>query len=133
MIQHLHIPGTPTPSGPYTPAVRAGDFLFLSGQVAIDPATNELVVGATAQQTRATLQNIQRLLEGCGARLEDVFKCSVLLLDAADFQEMNAVYAEFFPLAKPARTTVAATLMDARLRVEIECIAYLGNASNPNV
>jgi len=54
----------------------------------------------------------------------------VLLLDAADFQEMNAVYAEFFPLAKPARTTVAATLMDARLRVEIECIAYLGNASN---
>lgn len=129
MIEHLHILGTPAPRGPYTPAVRAGDFLFLSGQVAIDPATNEFVPGTTAQQTRATLNNIQSLLEGCGARLEDVVKCSVFLLDAADFQEMNVVYAEFFPLAKPARTTVTAALMDARLRVEIECIAYLGGAS----
>ena len=133
MIEHLHIPGTPAPRGPYTPAVRAGDFLFLSGQVAIDSVTNEFVAGSTAQQTRATLQNVQRLLEGCGARLEDVVKCSVFLLDAADFQEMNAVYAEFFPVAKPARTTVTATLMDARLRVEIECLAYLGNASSQNL
>jgi 2-iminobutanoate/2-iminopropanoate deaminase len=128
MIEHMHIPGAPAPRGPYTPAVRAGDFLFLSGMVATDPITNEFVPGSTAQQTRATLNNIQRLLEGCGARIEDVVKCSVFLLDAADFQEMNAVYAEFFPLAKPARTTVAATLMDTRLRVEIECIAYLVGA-----
>ena len=129
MIEHLHIPGAPAPRGPYTPAVRAGDFLFLSGMVASDPVTNELVAGSTAQQTRATLNNVQRSLEGCGARLEDVVKCSVFLLDAGDFQEMNAVYAEFFPQAKPARTTVAAALMDARLRVEIECIAYVGGAS----
>jgi 2-iminobutanoate/2-iminopropanoate deaminase len=101
--------------------------------VAIDPVTNELLPGTTAEQTRATLNNVQRLLEGCGAHLEDVAKCSVFLLDAADFQEMNAVYAEFFPLAKPARTTVAATLMDERLRVEIECIAYLGKASGQNL
>jgi 2-iminobutanoate/2-iminopropanoate deaminase len=128
MIEHLHILGTPSPRGPYTPAVRAGNFLFLSGQVAIDAATNETVPGGTAEQTRAALTNMQRLLEGCGARLEDVVKCSVFLLDAADFQQMNSVYEEFFPQAKPARTTVTAALMDARLRVEIECIAYSGEA-----
>ena len=133
MIEHLHMPGAPAPRGPYSPAVRAGDFLFLSGMVAIDPVTNEFVAGSTAQQTRATLNIVQRLLEGCGARLEDVVKCSVFLLDAADFQEMNAVYAEFFPLAKPARTTVAATLMDARLRVEDDCVAYLGKASGQSL
>ena len=133
MIEHLHMPGAPAPRGPYSPAVRAGDFLFLSGMVAIDPVTNEFVAGSTAQQTRATLNIVQRLLEGCGARLEDVVKCSVFLLDAADFQEMNAVYAEFFPLAKPARTTVAATLMDARLRVEVDCVAYLGKASGQSL
>src|SRR4249919_2183941 len=106
MIERINPPGVAAPRGPYSPAVRAGDFIFVSGQVAVDPVTQELVVGDIAVETRQVLNNIKLLLEGCGATLADVVRCGVFLGKAEDFAAMNTVYAEFFGDAKPARATV---------------------------
>lgn len=124
MIQRIAPPGAPTPRGPYSPAVRAGDFIFVSGQVSIDPATDALSLGDIRQQTRQVLDNIRRILEGCGATPADVVQCSVFLADAGEFAAMNQVYAEFFGEAKPARTTVEAKFMAPGIKVEIDCVAY---------
>ena len=123
-IERIFPPHAPTPRGAYSPAVRAGDFIFVSGQGPIDPLTDKLSPGDIQHQTRITLTNLQRILESCGATLADVVKCSVFLLDAREFKAMNQVYAEFFPDNRPARTTVEAKFHDAEMRVEIDCIAY---------
>jgi 2-iminobutanoate/2-iminopropanoate deaminase len=104
--------------------VRAGDFLFVSGQGPIDPVTNDYSFGTIEHETRIVLGNIRRILEGCGASMADVVKCSVFLSSGKDFAAMNEVYAEFFGLAKPARTTVEAQFAEPRMKVEIDCIAY---------
>lgn len=114
----------PTPRGPYSPAVRAGDFIFVSGQGPVDPLTDKLAPGDIKHQTYVTLKNIQTILEACGASLQDVVKCSVFLRDASDFKAMNEVYAEFFPSDRPARTTVEAKFHVAEMLVEVDCIAY---------
>src|SRR5215475_2233392 len=106
MIERINPPGVPAPRGPYSPAVRAGDFVYVSGQVPVDPATGQLVNGDIATETRQVLNNVKGVLEGCGATLADVVKCGVFIKDGADFAAMNAVYIEFFGEAKPARTTV---------------------------
>jgi 2-iminobutanoate/2-iminopropanoate deaminase len=124
MIERLSPPGVPAPRGPYSPAVRAGDFIFVSGQVPVDPATQQLVSGDIGVETRQVLNNIRHILEGCGATLADVVKCGVYLGDGKDFAAMNAVYAEFFGEAKPARATVVTGFALAGVRVEIEVIAY---------
>lgn len=124
MIQRIAPAGAPTPRGPYSPAVRAGDFIFVSGQVPIDPATDSLSLGDIRQQTMRVLENIRRILEGCGATPADVVQCSVYLADAGDFPAMNEVYGKFFGEAKPARTTVAAGFMAPGIKVEIDCVAY---------
>jgi len=124
MIERLSPPGVPIPRGPYSPAVRAGDFIFVSGQVPVNPATNQVELGDIRYETRLVLTNIQRILEGCGASLTDVVKCSVFLADGKDFGAMNEVYAEFFGADKPARTTVAVEFAMPGLKVEIDCIAY---------
>lgn len=116
-IERLSPPGAPTPRGPYSPAVRAGDFIFVSGQVPPEP-------GDIAHETRQVLNNIKIILEGCGASLADVVKCSVFLGDGQDFAAMNQVYAEFFGNAKPARSTVVTGFMIPKIRVEIDAIAY---------
>jgi 2-iminobutanoate/2-iminopropanoate deaminase len=123
-IERFVMPGSPKPRGPYSHAVRAGDFLFISGMGPLDSATNELSLGDIAHETRLTLTNIQRVLEGCGASLAHVVKCSVFLRNIADFAAMNAVYAEFFGDARPARTTVQAVLPGEGMKVEIDCVAY---------
>lgn len=125
MVELLSPAGVVSPRGPYSPAVRCGDFLFVSGQGPIDPETNQLVAGGVAEQTRQVLENIRRILEGCGARITDVVKCSVFITDAGDFAEMNRVYAEFFGDHKPARTTAVAQLVLPGMKVEIDCIAYV--------
>src|SRR5437016_6932456 len=102
MIERISPPGVPAPRGPYSPAVRAGDFIFVSGQVPVDPATQQLVSGDIGIETRRVLENIKQILAGCGAAMSDVVKCSVFLGDSKDFAAMNAVYAEFFGDAKPA-------------------------------
>jgi 2-iminobutanoate/2-iminopropanoate deaminase len=124
MIEHISPPGVAAPRGPYSPATRAGDFIFVSGQVAVDPATQELISGDIAAQTRRVLNNIKALLEGCGASLADVVRCGVFLGDSKDFAAMNAVYAEFFGDAKPARATVVTGFAGPGVHVEIEAIAY---------
>ena len=124
MIERINPPGVAAPRGPYSPAVRAGDFIFVSGQVPVNPATGQLLNSDIATETRQVLNNIKVLLEGCGASMADVVKCSVFLLEASEFAAMNAVYAEFFGDAKPARTTVVAAFAVTGLRVEIDAIAY---------
>ncbi len=110
--------------GPYSPAVRAGDFLFVSGQGPVDPATQKMSYGDIQHETRIVLGNIKRILEGCGASMADVVKCSVFISDGKDFAAMNQVYAEFFGNAKPARTTVETKFADPTMKVEIDCIAF---------
>lgn len=124
MIERLTPNGSPAPRGPYSPAVRAGDFVFVSGQLPIDAASNRVVSASVAEQTRQTIENLQTVLSAAGAGLADVVKCSVFLADIRDFAAMNEVYAEFFGEAKPARSTVQAVLPSAEARVEIDCIAY---------
>ena len=124
MIERLSPPGVPAPRGPYSPAVRAGDFIFVSGQVPVNPTTDKVELGDIQHETRLVLTNIGRILEGCGATMADVVKCSVFLADGNDFAAMNEVYAEFFGAHKPARTTVACQFAMPGLKVEIDCIAY---------
>ncbi len=123
MIDRITPPGVPAPRGPYSPAVRAGDFIFVSGQGPIDPETNRFCFGEIREQTRLVLGNIKLILEGCGASLADVVKCSVFLHDGRDFAAMNEVYAEFFANHKPARTTVEAKFVVPEMKVEIDCVA----------
>ena len=126
MIERLTPKGVPTPRGPYSPAVRAGDFLFVSGQGPVDTTNDQMSYGDIQHETRLVLNNIKRILEGCGSSMRDVVKCSVFLSDGRDFQAMNVVYSEFFGDAKPARTTVEAKFADPQMKVEIDCIAYVG-------
>jgi 2-iminobutanoate/2-iminopropanoate deaminase len=114
----------PKPRGPYSPFVRAGDFIFVSGQGPIDPATDKLSLGDIQHETRAVLENIRRILAQAGATPADVVKCSVFLANMQDFAAMNEVYAEFFGPTRPARTTVEAKLPGLEMKVEIDCIAY---------
>lgn len=123
MIERLNPPGVATPRGPYTPAVRAGDFIFVSGQVPVDPATNKMSPGDIRHETRLALSNMKRLLEGVGASMADVVKTGVFIADATDFAPMNEVYTEFFGDSRPARTTVVCKFM-ADIRIEIDCVAY---------
>ncbi len=116
MIERLTPPGVPTPRGPYSPAVRAGDFIFLAGQV---PGEK----GDIQQETRLVLNSVKRILEGVGASMADAVKVGVYLADAEDFAKMNEVYAEFFGENKPARTTVVCKFM-FDIRIEVDCIAY---------
>ncbi|HLW91296.1 MAG TPA: RidA family protein [Roseiarcus sp.] len=107
---------------PFSPAIRAGDFVFVSGQVAFD-ADKRIVAGGIEAQTRQTLKNIADILALAGCTLADVVKCTVWLDDARDFAAFNKVYGEHFPERKPARSTVESRLMiDAK--IEIEAIAY---------
>ncbi len=126
-IERIMAPGGPSPQGPYSHAVRAGGFLYVSGQAALDPGTGKPIDGTVAEETHRTLQNVKAILEASDASLQDVVKCSVFLADIRDFAEMNAVYAEYFGEAKPARTTVQAVLPAAGLKVEIDCVAYVGD------
>lgn len=130
MIEHIHPAGAPAPRGPYSPAVRAGNTIYVSGQVPVDPVTGQMVRGDVQAETRRVLTNIRDILAGCGASLADVVRCAVYLTDAADFKAMNEVYAEFFGDAKPARTTVVvAALPLPGAKVEIDAIAYQPTAA----
>lgn len=124
MIERITPPGVPAPRGPYSPAVRAGGFIYVSGQVPVDPATHQTISGDVATETRQVLNNIKSVLEGCGASMSDVVKCCVYLADGKDFAAMNDVYAQFFGEAKPARTTVAVAFAIPGIKVEIDAIAY---------
>jgi 2-iminobutanoate/2-iminopropanoate deaminase len=123
-IEKIIPAGGASPRGHYTPALRAGDFVYVSGQGPIDPVTDKLAPGEVEFQTRLTLSNIKSILEAAGVTITDVVKCSVFLRDIADFSKMNRAYAEFFGEHKPARTTVEAKFHQPEMLVEIDCVAY---------
>ncbi|HXV73566.1 MAG TPA: Rid family detoxifying hydrolase, partial [Sphingomonadales bacterium] len=124
MLERITAAGAPEPRGPYSHAVRAGDLIFVSGQLAFNPETGEFESGNIGTQTRRTIENLRLILQAAGADLRDVTRCSVYLADVREFAEMNEVYDEFFGEAKPARTTIQAILPLKGARVEIDCIAY---------
>jgi 2-iminobutanoate/2-iminopropanoate deaminase len=113
----------PPAKGPYSPAVRAGGFLFVSGQGPIDPASGEPSRGSIEEQTRLVFSNIKAILEAAGASLDRVVKTTVYLDDIQNFAAMNAVYATFFPTDPPARTTIQAANLPLGIAVEIDVIA----------
>ena len=125
-IERVTAPDAPNPQGPYSHAVKAGGFVYVSGQAALDPETSKPINGTVAEETRRTLENVKAILAASGASLQDVVKCSVFLADIRDFRAMNEVYAEYFGQAKPARTTVQSALPASGLKVEIDCVAYVG-------
>ena len=117
--------GAPKAIGPYSQAIRAGDFLFVSGQTPLDPATGVLVEGDIAAQTRRALDSIGAILAAGGSGFDRVVKTSVFLQDMNDFAAMNAVYAEYFPAPQPARSTIQAARLPRDCRVEIDVIALV--------
>lgn len=117
----------PRPMGQYSQAVKAGGFLFISGQVAINPETGKIEEKDVRGQTRRILQNVKAIVESQGGSLSDVVKVTVYLSRPEDFQDMNEVYSEFFTQDPPARATVAATIPGEGALLEIDVIAYLGD------
>ena len=115
----------PRAIGPYSQAVRSGNFLFASGQIPIDPATGEFVAGGITEQTEQVMRNVSAILEAAGAGLQQVVKTTVFLADMDDFTAMNEVYSRFFSEDPPARATVQAARLPRDARVEIEAIAIL--------
>jgi 2-iminobutanoate/2-iminopropanoate deaminase len=113
----------PKPVGPYSPTVRAGDFLFVSGQVPLDPATGRMVDGDIAAQTRRVLESIRALLGDAGLSMGAVVRTTVYLADMNDFQAMNEVYGQAFSEPYPARSTVQAARLPRDARIEIDAIA----------
>lgn len=125
MRQAVASPGAPQAIGPYSPAIRAGNLLFLSGQIPLDPATGALVPGGIAAQTEQVMRNIGALLSAGGASFEHVVRTTVFLLDMNDFAAMNDVYGRFVVDPPPARATVQVARLPRDVRVEIDVIAVM--------
>ena len=123
MNQIVHTDKAPAAIGPYSQAVQAGNMLFVSGQIPIDPATGVFAGEDIVTQTRQSLTNLKAILAAAGYSCADVVKTTVLLADMGDFAAMNAVYAEFFPANCPARAAFAVKELPRGARVEIEAVA----------
>ncbi len=113
----------PKAIGPYSQAVRANGFIFISGQVAFDPATSQIVEGDIAKQTERVMENLKGIVEAAGSKLDKTVKTTVFLKDMGEFAKMNEVYARYFPANPPARATVEVARLPRDVRVEIELIA----------
>jgi len=126
----ISTPDAPRAIGPYSQAVAvpsgAGRTIFLSGQIPLDPATQELVSGPIEEQTRRAMENLKAVLAAAGASFEDVVKTSIFLADLADFAKVNEVYGRYFPGTKPARSTVQVAALPRGARVEIDAVAVVG-------
>ncbi len=123
MKQEVKTDKAPKAIGPYSQGIRAGDLVFVSGQIPIIPASGELNAGAIEDQTRQVLQNVGAVLAAAGCSMNDVIKATVFLQDMNDFARMNAVYGEFFAVPYPARAAVQAARLPRDVKVEIEVIA----------
>jgi 2-iminobutanoate/2-iminopropanoate deaminase len=115
----------PKAIGPYSQAIQAGNFLFLSGQIPLDPKTGELVKGDIRKQTQQVLENIKGILESQGLGMENVVKVTIFLEDIANFNQVNEVYATYFPSSPPARSTVEVTKLPRDADIEIEALAII--------
>lgn len=122
-MERVFTAAAPAPIGPYNQAVRTGDYLFCSGQIAIDPATGKLIDGDVATQTQRVLENLGAVLAAAGCSFNDVVKTTIFLVDMNDFATVNPIYGERFTAIPPARSTVAVAALPLGARVEIEAIA----------
>lgn len=123
MKQPIATPLAPAAIGPYSQAVEAGNTLYVSGQLPINPATGQFAEGGIKELTAQSLINMKAILEAAGMSFDNVVKTTVFLADMADFADMNEVYAQFFAAPFPARSAVAVKTLPKGARVEIECIA----------
>jgi len=123
--QEVQVPGT-VAGLPFSPAVRVGNVLYLSGAIGNLLGTRQLVDTGIVKQTQQTLENIKAMLAAAGSSLDRVFKCTVFLTNIADYAKMNEVYATYFPKDPPARSTVAGSGLALGAKVEIECLATVG-------
>jgi 2-iminobutanoate/2-iminopropanoate deaminase len=121
----IHTDKAPKAIGPYSQAIQAGDFLFLSGQIPLDPKTGELVKGDIRQQTQQVLENIKGTLESQKLGMENVVKATIFLKDLGNFNQVNEVYATYFPSSPPARSTVEVSKLPRNAEIEIEVIAVI--------
>jgi len=122
----ISTPLAPSAIGPYSQAVRAGDLLFVSGQIPIDPSTGKLIDDTSIKgQTQRVLENLLAIVAAAGGSAENVLKTTVFLRDMEDFAEMNAAYSEFFRSSPPARSTIEAARLPRDVSVEIDCIAII--------
>lgn len=124
-------PDAPAAIGPYSQAVLAAGFAFLSGQIPLDPETGELVAGPIEAQTERVLQNLKAVLKASGSSLANVVKTTIYLIDLADFSKVNAVYGAYFGSHPPARATVQVAALPKGARVEIDAIAQISEEPNP--
>lgn len=115
----------PAPVGPYSQAVKAGNLLFLSGQIALDPATGQLVAGDVREHTKRIMENLKAVLEAAGASLDNVVKTTIFLTDMGDFAAVNEVYGSYFTAEPPARSYVQVAALPKGVPIEIEMIAQL--------
>ena len=115
----------PKPIGPYSQAVRVNGFLFVSGQVALDPKTGEMSAGDVREQTERALENVKGIVEAAGSKMPHVIKTTVFLKNMSDFAAMNEVYARYFAMAPPARSTVEVARLPKDALVEIEVVAAI--------
>jgi len=125
MKQAIYSSKAPKPIGAYSPAVKAGDWIFVSGQGPEDPFTHEVKGGTIEEQTKYTVENVLAVLAEAGAKPEDVVQVHVFLRDLNDFSRFNEVYAKYFSDPKPARATVGCNLIN-NIMIEIDAIAFLG-------
>lgn len=125
MREVIATPHAPAAIGPYSQAIRANGFLFVSGQIPVDPATQQLVTNGIARQTEQVLRNLEAILVTAGSSLDKVVRTGVFLKDMSEFAAMNDVYERFFPAAAPARSTVEVSRLPKDVRVEIDCIALV--------
>jgi 2-iminobutanoate/2-iminopropanoate deaminase len=116
----------PRAIGPYSQAVRAGDFLFLSGQIPLDPETGQVVTGDISAQTRRVMDNLQAVLAAAGVSLDAVVRTTIYLADLGDFATVNEVYGSYFASPAPARSTVQVARLPRDARIEIDAIAHVG-------
>jgi 2-iminobutanoate/2-iminopropanoate deaminase len=125
--QVVNAAAAPSAIGPYSPAIRVGDFLFLSGQIPLDPSTGQIVDGDIRVQTTRVLENLGGLLQAGGADFRDVVRTTIFLADMNDFAAVNEIYATFFSEPYPARATVQVARLPKDVRVEIDAIAVTSN------
>jgi len=115
----------PKAIGPYSQAVKVGNFLFISGQIPIDPKTGELIEGNIKEQTKRVLENLKGIIESLGGSLENIIKTTVFLKNIEDFHDMNEIYAEYFKENPPARSTIEVSRLPRNVSIEIEAIGIL--------
>jgi len=124
--QPIKTPRAPAAIGPYSQGVKAGGFIFISGQIPLDPTSGEVVEGDVAHQAERVMRNIRAILDDSGGTLEDVVKTTIFLADMNDFAAVNEVYGRYFDSEPPARATVQVARLPKDVRIEIEATAWVG-------